>query len=222
MAIGDKKPVLMKSDIGAEGGVAPAGYGLGNDWKTTSDPSVVDTFQRCGWARYVNDGGISLVPGFDILYGSIRIDAYSTNNYVVQTLYPISFRGSKLERFLQSNGIWSQWEWVNPPMTSGVEYRTTERYKGKPVYVKLLNMGSMPAKATTSPEHGIPNIAECVRAHHVMVATKNNGRFGLPFMTSSLTVTASFSNTNVVIYDSGEHADHVCMSTLYYTKTTDN
>ena len=27
-------------------------------------------------------------------------------------------------------------EWYNPPMMEGVEYRTTERYNGKPVYVK--------------------------------------------------------------------------------------
>lgn len=35
-------------------------------------------------------------------------------------------------------------EWVNPPMILGVEYRTTERYNGKPVYVKLINLGLVP------------------------------------------------------------------------------
>ena len=30
-------------------------------------------------------------------------------------------------------------EWENPPMELGVEYRTTERYQGKPVYTKLLS-----------------------------------------------------------------------------------
>ena len=34
-------------------------------------------------------------------------------------------------------------EWVNPPMYIGVEYRTTERYDGKPVYVKLVDCGVM-------------------------------------------------------------------------------
>lgn len=27
-------------------------------------------------------------------------------------------------------------EWINPPMIDGVEYRTTERHEGKPVYIK--------------------------------------------------------------------------------------
>lgn len=29
-------------------------------------------------------------------------------------------------------------EWINPPMLHNVEYRTTERFSGRPVYVKLL------------------------------------------------------------------------------------
>ena len=35
-------------------------------------------------------------------------------------------------------------EWVNPPMELGVEYRTTERYQGQPVYVKAVNFGALP------------------------------------------------------------------------------
>lgn len=37
-------------------------------------------------------------------------------------------------------------EWINPPMELGVEYRTTDRYKGKPVYTKLDNFGEGPAE----------------------------------------------------------------------------
>lgn len=35
-------------------------------------------------------------------------------------------------------------EWVNPPMIPGVEYRTTERYFGRAVYQKLINLGALP------------------------------------------------------------------------------
>ena len=35
-------------------------------------------------------------------------------------------------------------EWFNPPMILGVEYRTTERYLGKPVYRKLIWGGPLP------------------------------------------------------------------------------
>lgn len=40
-------------------------------------------------------------------------------------------------------------EWVNPPMLSGVEYRTVERFNGKAVYTKLANFGALP-NATAS------------------------------------------------------------------------
>lgn len=36
------------------------------------------------------------------------------------------------------------WEWINPPMELGTEYRTTERYLGKPVYCKLIDCGAVP------------------------------------------------------------------------------
>lgn len=36
-------------------------------------------------------------------------------------------------------------EWFNPPLVVGVEYRTTERYLGKPVYVMAVDFGSLPA-----------------------------------------------------------------------------
>jgi len=40
------------------------------------------------------------------------------------------------------NGTWQPWEWVNPPMHAGVEYRTTERWNGSPVYTKLVDCGA--------------------------------------------------------------------------------
>lgn len=36
-------------------------------------------------------------------------------------------------------------EWINPPMVAGEEYRTTERWNGKPVYIALLNFEKLPS-----------------------------------------------------------------------------
>lgn len=38
------------------------------------------------------------------------------------------------------DGAWGEWEYVNPPMMPGVEYRTTERHLGEPVYCKILEV----------------------------------------------------------------------------------
>lgn len=35
-------------------------------------------------------------------------------------------------------------EWINPPMVLGEEYRTTERYNGKPVYIKASELDLSP------------------------------------------------------------------------------
>lgn len=44
----------------------------------------------------------------------------------------------------------SETEWQNPPMVQGVEYRTTERYNGKPVYCKYISFGALPNGASNS------------------------------------------------------------------------
>lgn len=41
-------------------------------------------------------------------------------------------------------------EYLNPPLVLGVEYRTTERFLGKPVYVKVVNCGDFVADKTVS------------------------------------------------------------------------
>jgi hypothetical protein len=61
------------------------------------------------------------------------------------------------------NGI-GEWEWVNPPMIDGYEYRTTERYMGKPVYKKLISFGALPNATTSSVSTGVPasKIKSCI------------------------------------------------------------
>ena len=40
-------------------------------------------------------------------------------------------------------------EWLNPPLQLGQEYRTTERYLGKPVYTMTKDYGAVQAQNTT-------------------------------------------------------------------------
>ena len=46
-------------------------------------------------------------------------------------------------------------EWANPPMLPGVEYRTTKRHNGKPVYTKLIDYGKL---STSSVPIGTKNV----------------------------------------------------------------
>lgn len=47
-----------------------------------------------------------------------------------------NYHGCAIRRTIYGSRVFP-WEWVNPPMVVGVEYRTTERYLSKPVYKKL-------------------------------------------------------------------------------------
>ena len=60
-------------------------------------------------------------------------------------------------------------EWINPPMIAGVEYRTTERFDGKPVYRKLVTyehsgqFGSETTYKDYTIPHGISGWAKTIR-----------------------------------------------------------
>ena len=58
-----------------------------------------------------------------------------------------AYAGEKdsIRRRALNNGVWGPFEWVNPPMQLGVEYRTTERYLGKPVHIITFDFGALPA-----------------------------------------------------------------------------
>lgn len=76
-------------------------------------------------------------------YGCASMFSYggATTNMIEKSLY---------------GGVWQPASWVNPNMQIGVEYRTTERYAGKAVYTKLLNLGSVSGSSVTiEATHGI-------------------------------------------------------------------
>nr|DAW32712.1 MAG TPA: hypothetical protein [Caudoviricetes sp.] len=89
-----------------------------------------------------------LTPGL----GHILIVAAWDKNTLVQMYFAPSI-GCEFIRYAvaAANGIsWQPWECVNPLMQLGVEYRTPERYLGKPVYVKAFNVSSLPNNGNIS------------------------------------------------------------------------
>lgn len=62
-------------------------------------------------------------------------------------------------------GQWDPLEYINPEMKPGVEYRTTERHNGYPVYVKLVNCGQISDGKEV--EHGISDINYVVSAQGI-------------------------------------------------------
>lgn len=154
MATGDKFGAVMQSDIGASGaggvagydammaamdGKAPAGYGLGDRKGRLISPSdTLLAHQEAGW-YYWEGQAPSDAP---YIYGSMLVIP-GTNT--IQICWSQAYSGRQVIRGIGHNGtVAGEWEWINPPLALGTEYRTTERFNGKPVYVRAVNCGAGP------------------------------------------------------------------------------
>lgn len=80
-------------------------------------------------------------------------------------------------RNIMSAGVLLGWEWYNPPLIPGVEYRTTKRYAQKPVYETLINLGLS--------AEGITVVDSQITATSVCGVAGTMGRFGNQFIYSS-------------------------------------
>lgn len=121
---------------------APGGFGLGSAYT-----NYIADFNACiknGWYKaYSNSLNSPSIGGWDARYGALLV---STRDSVIYHVYYVDRYSVMytLERYSNDGGTtWSEWEYLNPPMELGVEYRTTERYLGKPVYTKAVDCGYM-------------------------------------------------------------------------------
>ena len=121
---------------------APSGYGLGNiSVKDFSDKTGLDTLTESGFYTIHLDKGDFLTEDYWFKYGLVTVDAYNNENCIQKAK---SVQSECILQRICIDGAWTEWEWLNHLMTIGVEYRTTERYDGKAVYVKLVNLGELP------------------------------------------------------------------------------
>lgn len=131
-------------------------------------------------------------------------------NTLVQIYYAPEL-ALKFCRFSASG--WKPWECVNPLLNLGGEYRTTERYLGKPVYVKAINFGAGPNSATKTVAHGVTSIDKAIR---VWGNIDNYNLIGFS------DVSAVFVGASEIAIKTSENLSArsivVCMA---YTKTTD-
>lgn len=123
--------------------------------------------------------------------------------------------GTKISRQIYNGTIFGEWEWENPPMLLGVEYRTTERYLGKPVYVKVVDFGAGANKAEKSVEHGASN---AIVIDYGGYAKRGNGELSVPWKTNS---TLSASDTVIVMTSDANYSGYNVYVWIKYYKTTD-
>lgn len=120
---------------------APTGYGLGKTTGKSVLYSQIDNAKEFGLWTIWGDDGAKTINGLTFTYAKMLVLPMDINA-VTQILFPIGTKGLMLVRKSLDN-IWGEWEWVDPPMSPGVEYLTTETWYGAPVYTELFETGTL-------------------------------------------------------------------------------
>ena len=187
---------------------APAGDGLGGLPKLLTASDDLDTIAADGWYRW----GSSLPANAPTSWCNMLVICQTQLVFT----YGISGTGVTLRRDI-FNGTAAPWEWVNPPMQLGVEYRTTERYNRKTVYVKSIDLGVLPSNSSKEVSIGVDNIENVISVS----GTSSNGfAFPVPLHGSDGSIDVIVSPTSIKVMT---YATQVISSVavIKYTKTTD-
>lgn len=120
---------------------APSGYGLGNKSGKSVLWSQINNAKEFGLYAIWGDEGQKTIGGYTFYYAKLLVIPLD-DNAVTQMLFPIGTNGIVLIRNCEG-GVWNDWEWLCPPMSPGVEYRTTETWYGAPVYTVLFETGTL-------------------------------------------------------------------------------
>lgn len=195
---------LTAADVGA----APDGYGLGaNNPRFPSGYDANQALTSGWWQASVNVPGnawclLFVLARGDIVYQEALTDRDASGIESTCRLRRVLFRGT-----------WTQWEYVNPPMQIGVEYRTTERWNGKPVYVRYVNFGSAPNATTKSVSHGIENFNQCAGWTGILGGANLQGHSGI--------TAVDINATRIAITTGKDLSASAVYVAVKYTKSTD-
>lgn len=119
---------------------------------------------------------------------------------------------------------WKPWEWVNPPMVQDNEYRTTERFRRKPVYTMAINTKALGLGVVDDYPHGIANVDDIWVCGGSFIESGSN-KLSIPYFggISDHHVIAS-ANRSVIhrINSSSVYVVTDMVVILKYTKLTDD
>ena len=209
---------------------APAGYGFGDALQSIETTSAEESYETfCAKLDAVldemPDRTAKLVRAYPpAVYGNagttVSLLYKGDANYAVLSNIGSSDVGLCGWRMIKlrypsssSPSVWMPFEWEHPPMKIGVEYRTLERYNGKPVYAKAINFGQAPNATYKDVSHGIENFSQLVSYTGMMGGANLIEASAVDSIQINASIIRITTNTDV-------SANYVYL-VLRYTKTTD-
>lgn len=200
------------ADIGA----APAGLiakSCSVSTESDVDQTILDELQSMG-----NDAVEFLLfnpTSSDILSGcGTYCELYHRSGGYATAIFTSYANNSAMRMYKHvQNFVCSPFEYENPPMLTGVEYRTTERWNGKAVYAKRIYFGYLPNGATVDVPHEISGKTWNVR--YSIDTNQTNRLFDhCPEITSVYA-----DSTNISISTDSDLSATAVYFTLWYTKS---
>lgn len=212
--IGNVKPVkgrdyMNEADMAElDKRYAPNSFGLGGSARHFMIEDI-DDFKQSGWFYSTSPYGY-FIGDFPIYYILMRVDSWwetAGGNLVVQTIF---YNSCEIRRVCDANG-WKEWEWVNPLMEVGREYRTTEWFKKKPVYTKLVDCGGCPGTGSKTVTHNAEGVVEWL----ISATGQVSGGHIIP----SKKLDLETNLTNIIIHATDDSMkDALCLVEVKYTK----
>ena len=152
-------------------------------------------------------------PTSDSTTFSLEVISLGAFGQVLQRFTACSTEATTYERQFFA-GQWHEWECVNPPMHVGVEYRTKERYLGKAVYTKLVDLGYLPNTSRKLIEHGARGV-KIIRC----VGQTSSGN-SLPFHYDNLSnwIEIYAGGTYIVVNTGNDQSSDTAYGQIWYVK----
>jgi hypothetical protein len=209
------KPTYTAAEIGA----APAGFGLGTSPKILTSEDDIDKIWNNGWYTWttrVPQNAPSVASGVTT-YGYLFVNGITQSIASVHAgVNNVILTRSKI------GGDIGAWEWVNPPMQLGVEYRTTERYMGKPVYVKLVDCGNLPNSSTKGITVATSKKAIVTEIKGLCIKSFTEGIdyydiYGIDGISKFGTYASNVDSINIAIHTTNDLSTYQCYATIKYT-----
>ena len=116
-------------------------------WTDSTD--ILVFFGTSSQWRWVNSGETLIGAKLEVGTQQTFVHKQANGIYVLNSVPTVAEQLAICNKYDPETGkLLGGWE--HPPMELGIEYRTMERYLGKPVYVKALNVSSLPNNGNIS------------------------------------------------------------------------
>ena len=199
-------------------------------WTDSTD--ILAFFGTSDQWRWINPGETIIGAKLEVGTQQTFVHKQANGIYVLNSVPTVAEQLAICNKYDPATGK-LQDGWDHPPMLLGVEYRTTERYLGKPVYAFLKRMGACSAGNFVISNAGLASVAKIVSVSGFTEGAGSGGSIALPhlygvpgtsdFTRYSISLSAFLSNGDVGIgIGCGEGRSFSSADVLLkYTKTTD-